>query len=80
MNEKLLKVWDWAVKSSADPTKLSLTLKGGLPLIVTVLALLRVDAVKESDLLTAIDAGVAVLAGLTTLIGLGRKIKNSLKA
>ena len=80
MKEKLLKVWDWAVKSSADPTQLSLTLKGGLPLIVAILALLRVDAIKESDLLTAIDAGVAILAGLTTLIGLVRKIKNSLKA
>lgn len=73
------KALDWLLKSSADPARLSLTVKSGVPLLVAVLTLLKVDAVQESDLLTAVDAGIALLAGVGTLVGLVRKVVLTLK-
>src|SRR5689334_12705496 len=36
---KILKaVWEWLVYSTADPSKLALTLKAGVPLLVTLFA------------------------------------------
>lgn len=78
------KIWDWLVTSSADPSKLALTVKGFLGMAATFLVFVspilhlhlgdeQVTAV--SDLVVQI---VVVLAGIVsaiaTLLGLARKI------
>lgn len=58
--------------SSVDPAKLSLTLRGLIPLVVSVAVLFNVQ-VSETELETYVAAVVAVVSGLVTLYGAGRK-------
>lgn len=61
--------------SSVDPANLSLTLKGLVPLIITLLAFKGIQV--ENTLLDGyIEAIVGVISGLTVLFGLIRKIYN----
>ena len=71
MNEKKYGV----LSSSVDPQKLSLTLKGLVPLVVVLLPLFGVVNVGETDLLNIIDQTLVVVFGVITLWGLARKFK-----
>lgn len=80
---------DWFVKSSADPTRLSLTVKGILigviPVVLMVAPILGLNLEEGSlkDLVNAIDQAFIALFGLaaaiTTLYGLSRKIATGLR-
>lgn len=75
---KLTKVFGGALASSADPEKLSLTLKAFVPLILAILPLSGVVGVTESDLLVLIDQIVIVVSASLFLYGVARKILNRL--
>ena len=72
---KLQKVWNWLIKSSANPEKYSLTLKGGIPLLV-------LWGVGDTETLTALTGAVGnflvllgqVVAAIFTVRGLLRKL------
>ena len=81
---KLKRFWEWIIKSSADPTKVSLTVKsmlfGILPIVVVITKLLNVE-IAEGDLQTFIDALeasiIAVFGAVSSIgvvVGLVRKI------
>jgi len=58
-------VWNWFVKSSANPKELSLTLKAGIPLI----AFLGLgDYLSANDAETLIDAMVGAMVALGTFM------------
>ncbi len=74
------KVLDWFVYSSANPAKLSLTLKAGLPAVILIFGFLGVKN-GDVDLGTVIDAIVLVITGVgsavtggLTVYGAGRKV------
>lgn len=71
--ENLLKAWRWLVLSSADRTKLSLSLKAGLPFVVFAGSLAGLN-LNEGDLLEITLQAAETLTGLIALYGLGRKI------
>jgi hypothetical protein len=81
----LKKIWDWLVKSSADPTKVSLTLKAGIPWLVMLLSWnnLTVDGnavqVFLDSFVNAMVLIVQVVLGLTTMYAAGRKVVSSVK-
>lgn len=77
-------VWNWLVVSSEDPYKFSLTLKAGLPTLITgltiVLGFAHV-AIGSADLTAAADSFIQVaqdliilIGGVTTAYGLARKL------
>lgn len=72
------KVWNWLVYSSADPTKISLTLKSVGPFVIAILALFKFDISSEvwEQLVAEI---VAAISGVTLLIGLVRKISSLIR-
>jgi hypothetical protein len=63
-----------ALSSSVDPEKLSLTVKGLIPLIVFLLPLLGFVNVGENDIMQIVEVAGAVVAGAVTLYGLLRKL------
>lgn len=73
MQNKLKQAWTWLVTSSEDPQKLSLTLKHGLPFLVSVLAYTKYN-LSLNDLTGGVDGLVMVLTGLGTLYGFSRKL------
>lgn len=75
----LKQFWNWCIKSSVDPEKLSLTLKHGLPFLVSVLAYTKYN-LSLSELSGGVDGLVMVLTGAGTVFGLARKIWNTYKA
>ena len=78
MKELLTKAWNWLVKSSADPTKLAVTVKGGVPLIVSVALLLGVELPQDS-LAEALTSLVMATSGIITAAGLIRKVVLSVR-
>ncbi len=62
------------VASSMDPTKISLFLKGIIPLILLVTAYLKFD-ISESDLVGGAEQIGMVITGLMALWGLIRKFR-----
>jgi hypothetical protein len=69
MYEKILK---WFIKSSANPEKVALTIKGLVPLLV-FMGIGNVDQLSES-LTGVIVALGAIISGMATLWGFARKI------
>lgn len=74
----LKNIFDWFVKSSADPEKISLTLKSLAPFILSLAVFFNVDIV-EGDFDKFAVAIVGVVSGLSFLFGFGRKIVNSFR-
>lgn len=80
MKELLKVIWDWFVKSSADPQKTSLTIKGVLSTAVLILGYLGITGhgIDVNDLTkNTTDLIVLIPAAVTTLVtawGLVRKI------
>lgn len=76
-------IWNWVVVSSADPKKLALTVKAGLPFLVSLFLLFgyHVDASALGEFVdAAVNVAVLVVAlvsGLATVYGAGRKVKNT---
>ncbi len=68
--------WQWLKQSSEDPSKLSLTLKSFIPLVL-MLALLFGFDLNEGDLVVGIEQIVALLTSIGLIWGLMRKIINS---
>jgi len=60
--------------SSVNPEKLSLTLKGLVPLIVALLPIFGVINIGESEIVELINAIVIAISGAVTLYGIVRKI------
>lgn len=71
---------DW-LKSSADPKKISLTIKGLLVFVPSLIVLLSAFgfSIDADDLSEVITQFAVVASGIATIYGLGRKIKNSRK-
>lgn len=84
------KIFDWIVYSSANPEKISLTLKGAgvlIPTIIMLLSFLGKSSVSEIDLQVVLssftDTILAILAAVSAVasfVGLVRKIILSLVA
>lgn len=80
----LKKFWDWLVQSSADPTKVSVTVKGALGTVASVLVLLsplvHVQISNEQvssviDLTAQVVVSLcAVVSAIAGILGLVRKI------
>jgi len=64
--------------SSANEEKISLTLKAFVPLILFVVSYFKID-LSPTEIEEAISVIGVMVAGLTFLYGLGRKIVNGLK-
>ena len=62
-----------ALSSSVDPQKLSLTIKGLVPLVVLLLPLLGIVSVGESDLIHLIDQVGVIVSAAIVIYGIGRK-------
>lgn len=81
------KVWNWLVYSSADPTKISLTLKGAIPFLVIFLGWKGVDqAVVQQFANEGVDLTVNIIilivqlgTALTAFVGLVRKLRNTVQ-
>lgn len=73
MEEKLKKIWDWLVWSSADPNRVAMTVKGALSLAVGYASYIAIipglHNVTSGDLQTAVDLIGAIVSG--GLLGLG---------
>jgi hypothetical protein len=77
-----MSIWNWIVTSSADPNKLSLTLKAGIPFIIMILGWQGVDGAVVSPLLgeaaNQVANSLVLVAQLGTAAiaayGLARKI------
>lgn len=73
-------LWNWLVKSSANPDKWALTVKGAVPTIVIILGYLGItgQGLDTSQLGTSageIAAQIAtVITSVVTLVGLVRKL------
>ena len=76
------KFWDWLVKSSVDPDKTSLSLKGFASLVANGLIFFGFLGKEDSDSLVeavgilGFGAATAV-SGIVTMFGLARKIANT---
>ena len=60
--------------SSADPEKIALTIKAGVPFIIFLLPYFGVVNIGTNDLLHLIDSILAVVMGVIATYGLGRKL------
>lgn len=69
---------NWLIKSSEDPTKLSLTCKAGIPFVITIAAYFGLN-LEVNDLEALIGSLVMLSTGATTTYGLIRKIRNTIK-
>ena len=66
-------MFTWLVKSSADPTKLSLTLKAAAPFILTVVAWFKLDII-AGDLDKFLEAVGMIITGAFVAYGFLRKV------
>jgi hypothetical protein len=80
MKNVIKTVWEWLVKSSADPNKISLTIKGALSTAIIVLGYFGITG-QQLDVTSIADNSaevivqiVAAVTTLTTLYGAARKI------
>lgn len=81
------KIWNWLVWSSANTDKISLTLKGFIPYLAILLAWKGIDQAVVAPMVgSAVDGLVGlivnitqVVSGLVALLGLVRKIYNTIK-
>ena len=84
----LKKIWNWFVVSSADPSKVSLTVKGVLvgiiPILVSILPIfgLKLDATTLGDVAGSIEsiinAVLTIVALALGIVGFVRKVYNTL--
>lgn len=79
----LKRIYEWFIKSSADPQKVSLTIKGFLSAVVFVLAGLGINYTLDVNTLTysiteLIQSLGLLISTLITTYGLLRKIYNTL--
>lgn len=80
--ETLKRAWSWVVVSSADPKRLSMTVKGLLTMFVPILASI---AGLDTDLLNglvqtiaqAMEYGLYFVGTLVAMYGLVRKLYNT---
>ena len=80
----LKKIWDWLVQSSADPTKLSVTVKGALGTAASILLLVSPLVhvqISNEQVTTIIDlvaqiviSFCAVISAVAAILGFARKI------
>ena len=61
--------------SSVDPQKLSLTIKGLIPLVVALLPVFGIISIGENDLILVVDALIITVSAIVTLYGAIRKIR-----
>ena len=73
MKTLLTKSWNWFVKSSADPNKIALTVKGGVPLIISIAWLFGAELPEES-LTEALVSLTVVVSAIVTAVGACRKV------
>jgi hypothetical protein len=76
--------WNWLVKSSADETKLSLTLKGAVPTVIGFVLLaspllhITTNSVQLNEIaniiIQAILGGATIISVIATFAGLYRKL------
>ena len=59
--------------SSADPDKVSLTIKSSIPLVILIVGMLKLDIDNTTIETTLLTLG-SLISGCFTLFGLGRKI------
>lgn len=78
------KFWYWLTTSSANPSKISLTIRAGAPMVITIIVFLT--GLNPDDLSPVVDAIVKtiealILAGSSVgfLIGLVRKLWTTYK-
>ena len=76
--ETLKKAGKWLVTSSADPDKLALSVKAGLPFLILALSMGGLK-LEEGDALAAVHAFAVTVTGLATLYGACRKVYLNLK-
>ncbi len=75
-------ILNWIVKSSADPTKTSLTLKMGIPFVIIVVGWFGYGSSELEPLLSELINTIAnvlamiglVISGAYSIFGFGRKI------
>ena len=68
-----MNILNWILKSSANPAKISLTLKSAAPFILAVAAIFNLDVI-EGDLDKLAEAFIAVVSGTFFIYGFARKI------
>lgn len=82
-----MNILNWIIKSSADPTKTSLTLKAGIPFVIIAVGWFGYVSPELSPLLNdlinavvnALALATALATGVYSVYGLARKIYLSLK-
>lgn len=72
---KITKVFGGAFASSVDPEKISVTLKGLIPLAVALLPVFGIINIGENDLVLLVDALVITVSAVVTLWGVIRKFQ-----
>ena len=72
-SENMSNVFNWLVRSSADSSRISLTIKAAAPFVLAVAAFLKLDLV-EGDLDQLAEAVASIVAGAFFVYGLVRKI------
>ena len=70
MLEKLIR---WFMVSSADPEKMSLTLKAGIPFAVSALLYFSVT-IEAEDLINLTNGAIMIITGAPMIYGAVRKI------
>lgn len=84
------KFWNWLVTSSANPSEIALTVKGGLGVVVTIVLAIspilhlhvgsdQLNAVVDLIVQIAV-VGAGVISAIATIGGLARKIFLTLKS
>lgn len=68
-----IQMFEKILYSSADPTKISLTLKSFIPLALSVLTWLNID-LSDSDLAMLVDGIVMAISAFGVLYGISRKV------
>jgi len=68
-----MNILNWFLKSSANPEKISLTIKSVAPFILAVAAIFKLDFV-EGDLDKLVESLIAVISGTFFIYGFARKI------
>jgi len=70
---------DKILRSSADPEKVSLTIKSAIPFIIFGLGAFGYVNISQNDLVLVAEQLGTVISGIVMLYGLGRKIYLNLK-
>lgn len=76
------KIWNWIILSSEDSTKLSLTLKSALTLLVTALTIIGLPKAElgalADQIVTLVQDLLMVISAVTGVWGLMRKINTTM--